>query len=90
MTATGQHASYRTACLLQDTGKLLLHERQQLKLELQQALEQLLVQLRGAAALHARAQDRIQRRTDTPGLPNDDTAAEKLPLLRHVTGQMLL
>ena len=49
----------------------------------------MLVQLRGVAALHARAQSRMLQRTDTPGSTSDDTA-EELPLLRRVTGPMLL
>ena len=57
---------------------------------MQEAVEQMLTQLRGAAALHARAQERMQKSTDTSGQTAPDVAAEKLPLLRHLTGEGLL
>ncbi|KAL3161673.1 hypothetical protein ABBQ38_008774 [Trebouxia sp. C0009 RCD-2024] len=73
----------------QDSGDSLYHERQQLRLEVQEAVEQMLTQLRGAAALHARAQERMQKSADTSGQTAADIAAEKLPLMRHLTERVL-
>ncbi len=67
----------------QDQGSSLYHERQQLRLELEGTVEQVLVQLRGAAALQTRVQDRMQKSADSVG--QDGADVEKLPLLRHVT-----
>ncbi len=72
---------------LQDHGSSLYHERQQLKAELQQTSEQMLVQLRSAAALQARVQDRMQKSGE--GREEAGGEAEKLPLLRHVIREHL-
>ena len=73
--------------LLQEGADSLYHERQQLRLELQAAVEQMLMQLHSAAALHARAQHRMQRSADTSGEPGQHSVAEQLPLLRQLTGE---
>lgn len=67
----------------QDHGSRLYHVRQQLKAELQQRSERMLVQVRSAAALQARVQDRMQKSGE--GREEGGGEAEKLPLLRHVT-----
>ncbi|DBA79608.1 TPA: hypothetical protein ACH3X1_008295 [Trebouxia sp. C0004] len=71
----------------QDHGSSLYHERQQLKAELQQTSERMLVQVRSAAALQARVQNRMQK----SGEAHEEAAgeAEKLPLLRHVTRRVV-
>lgn len=46
----------------------------------------MLTQLRGAGALHARAQERMQQSTDIQGQTARDVAVENLPLIRHLTG----
>ncbi len=71
----------------QDHGSSLYHERQQLRAELQQISERMLVQVRSAAALQARVQDRMQKSGE--GREEDGGGAEKLPLLRHVTREHL-
>ena len=71
---------------LQDSSQSLYAERQQLRVGYQQAVEQMLVQMRATAALHARAQDRIQRAADNAAQTDISSMSEKLPLLRHVTG----
>ncbi|DBA83451.1 TPA: hypothetical protein ACH3X2_006387 [Trebouxia sp. C0005] len=72
---------------LQDHGSSLYRERQQLKAALQQTSERMLVQLRSAAALQARVQDRMQKSGEAHEEAGGE--AEKLPLLRHVTRQVL-
>lgn len=71
----------------QDQGSSLYYERQQLRLEVEQAAERLLVHVRSAAALQARVQDRMQKSAEADG--QADAEAEKLPLLRHVTRELL-
>lgn len=71
----------------QDHGSSLYHERQQLKAALQQASERMLVQVRSAAALQARVQDRMQKSGEA--YEEGGAEAEKLPLLRHVTRRVL-
>ncbi len=71
----------------QDHGSSLYHERQQLKAELQQTSERMLVQVRSAAALQARVQDRMQKSGEAREESGGE--AEKLPLLRHVTCEHL-
>ena len=70
-----------------DQGSSLYYERQQLRLEVEQAAERLLVHVRSAAALQARVQDRMQKSAEAEG--QADAEAEKLPLLRHVTRELL-
>lgn len=76
--------------MLQDSGDSLYYEGRQLRLKVQEGVEQILTQLRGAAALHARAQERMQKSTETSGQTAADIAAETLPLMRHLTGEGLL
>ena len=71
----------------QDHGSSLYHERQQLKAALQQTSERMLVQVRSAAALQARVQDRMQKSGEAHEEAGGE--AEKLPLLRHVTREHL-
>ena len=67
----------------QNQGSSLYYERQQIRLVLEQVVEHMLVHMRGAASLQARAQDRMQKTAQVNG--NDGAEEEKLPLLRHVT-----
>ncbi|KAL3161558.1 hypothetical protein ABBQ32_010425 [Trebouxia sp. C0010 RCD-2024] len=73
----------------QDSGDSLYYEGRQLRLKVQEGVEQILTQLRGAAALHARAQERMQKSTETSGQTAADIAAETLPLMRHLTEKVL-
>lgn len=75
---------------LQGTADSLYYERQQLRLELQASVEQMLMQLHSAAALHARAQHRMLRGTDTSGEASPHAMAEQVPLLRQLTGRVYL
>ena len=45
------------------------------------------MQLHSAAALHGRAQHRMQRSAETSGEMSPHAEAEQLPLLRQLTGE---
>ena len=74
---------------LHDDGSALYHEEQQLKGKVEGQVERLLGQLREAAALQARTQDRLQRSSAADG-SHAALAAETVGLVQDIASECTL